>query len=112
MPKAPPRSSVTTRNSSGLMFKLPATWITDVERKNAEISGYTVVDAGSVLVTHLSETVRRNAHEILSRQDVQTLLDTLKQTHPTVVSELIPAQLTVGHVQRILQNLLAEGVLV
>ena len=92
------------------VFNLPATWITDVERKNAEVSGYTVVDAGSVLVTHLSETVKRNAHEIVSRQDVQLLLDNLKQTHPTVVNELIPAQLTVGQVQRVLQNLLAEGV--
>jgi flagellar biosynthesis protein FlhA len=92
------------------VFKLPATWVTDVERKNAEISGYTVVDAASVLVTHLTETVKRNCHEILTRQDVQVLLDHLKQTHPTVVSELIPAQLTVGQVQRILQNLLAEGV--
>jgi flagellar biosynthesis protein FlhA len=92
------------------VFQLPATWITDVERKAAEVGGYTVVDAASVLVTHLSETVKRNAHEILSRQDVQILLDHLKQTHPTVVNELIPAQLTVGQVQRILQNLLAEGV--
>ena len=92
------------------VFKLPATWITDAERKNAEISGYTVVDAASVLVTHLSEVVKRNCHEILSRQDVQTLLDNLKQTHSTVVTELIPAQLNVGQVQRILQNLLAEGV--
>lgn len=92
------------------VFQLPATWITDVERKSAEAAGYTVVDAASVLVTHLSETVRRNCHEILSRQDVQLLLDNLKQTHPTVVNELIPAQLTVGQVQRILQNLLAEGI--
>ncbi|MGD1085904.1 MAG: flagellar biosynthesis protein FlhA [Verrucomicrobiota bacterium] len=92
------------------VFKLPATWINDAERKNAEICGYTVVDASSVLVTHLSETVKRNCHEILSRQDVQILLDNLKQTHATVVSELIPAQLNVGQVQRILQNLLAEGV--
>jgi flagellar biosynthesis protein FlhA len=92
------------------VFHLPATWITEVERKNAEVSGYTVVDAASVLVTHLSETVKRNAHEILSRQDVQLLLDNLKQTHSTVVNELIPGQLTVGQVQRVLQNLLAEGV--
>ena len=92
------------------VFKLPATWVTDVERKNAEISGYTVVDASSVLVTHLSETVKRNCHNILSRQDVQNLLDNLKQTHPTVVTELIPAQLNVGQVQRVLQNLLAEGI--
>ena len=92
------------------VFKLPATWVTDVERKNAEISGYTVVDATSVLVTHLSETVKRNCHNILSRQDVQNLLDNLKQTNPAVVTELIPAQLTIGQVQRILQNLLAEGI--
>ena len=92
------------------VFKLPATWVTDSERKHAEISGYTVVDAASVLVTHLSETVKRNCHEILSRQDVQNLLDNLKQTHPTVVTELIPAQLNVGQVQRVLQNLLAEGI--
>src|SRR5882724_6111099 len=92
------------------VFKLPATWVTDVERKHAETTGFTVVDAASVLVTHLSETVKRNCHEILSRQDVQNLLDNLKQTNPTVVTELIPAQLNVGQVQRVLQNLLAEGV--
>ena len=92
------------------VFQLPATWITEVERKNAEVAGYTVVDAASVMVTHLSETVKRSAHTILSRQDVQVLLDNLKQTHPTVVNELIPAQLNVGQVQRVLQNLLAEGV--
>ncbi len=92
------------------VFQLPATWIADPERKTAEVSGYTVVDAASVLVTHLSEAIKRHAHEILSRQDVQALLDNLKQTHPTVVNELIPAQLSVGQVQRVLQNLLAEGV--
>jgi flagellar biosynthesis protein FlhA len=92
------------------VFQLPATWITEVERKAAEVAGYTVVDASSVLVTHLSEAIKRHSHEILSRQDVQVLLDHLKQTHPTVVNELIPTQLTVGQVQRILQNLLAEGV--
>lgn len=92
------------------VFQLPATWVTDVERKNAEVGGFTVVDSASVLVTHLSETLRRHCHEVLSRQDVQNLIDNLKQTHPTVVNELIPAQLSVGQVQRILQNLLAEGI--
>jgi flagellar biosynthesis protein FlhA len=92
------------------VFKLPATWITDVERRNAEIAGYTVVDAASVLVTHLSETVKRNAADILSRQDVQNLIDNLKQTHSAVISELIPGMLNLGQVQRILQNLLAEGI--
>jgi flagellar biosynthesis protein FlhA len=92
------------------VFQLPATWITDVERKNAELNGFTVVDAGSVLVTHLSETIKRNCHEILSRQDVQNLLDNLKTTHATVVNELVPNLLTVGQIQRVLQNLLAEGI--
>lgn len=92
------------------VFQLPATWISENEKKTAEINGYTVVDCVSVLITHLSETLRRYAHELLSRQDVQNLLDNLKKTHPAVVNELVPAQLTVGQVQRILQNLLAEGV--
>lgn len=92
------------------VFQLPAKWITEVDRKNAEVAGYTVVDAASVLVTHLSETVRRCAHELLSRQDVQNLLDHLKQNQPALVNELVPAQITVGQIQRILQNLLAEGV--
>jgi flagellar biosynthesis protein FlhA len=92
------------------VFQLPATWVANVERKSAEVAGYTVVDAPSVLVTHLSETVRRHCHEILTRQDVQLLLDNLKQTNPAVVNELIPTQLSIGQVQRILQNLLAEGI--
>lgn len=92
------------------VYQLPATWVTNVDRKSAELAGYTVVDAPSVLVTHLSETVRRRCHEILTRQDVQVLLDNLKQTNPAVVNELIPAQLSIGQVQRILQNLLAEGI--
>ncbi len=92
------------------VFGLPATWIADSERKTAEVGGFTLVDAASVLVTHLSEMVKRHCHSLLSRQDVQALLDNLKQTHPTVVNELIPAQLSVGQVQRVLQNLLAEGI--
>ncbi|HUA39685.1 MAG TPA: flagellar biosynthesis protein FlhA [Candidatus Sulfopaludibacter sp.] len=92
------------------VFQLPATWVTSNERKSAEVAGFTVVDAPSVLVTHLSETVRRHCHEILTRQDVQGLLDHLKQTNPAVVNELVPSQLSVGQIQRILQNLLAEGI--
>ena len=92
------------------VFQLPATWVTDAERKHAEVGGFTVVDAPSVLVTHLSESIKRNAHEILPRQDVQTLLDNLKQTHATVINELIPGLLSVGQIQRVLQNLLSEGV--
>ena len=92
------------------VYQLPATWVSDVERKSAEAGGYTVVDAASVLVTHLAETVRRHCHEILTRQDVQALLDNLKKTHPAVVNELVPGQVSVGQIQRVLQNLLAEGI--
>lgn len=92
------------------VFQLPATWIPESERKAAESAGYTVVDAASVLVTHLSETLRRHCHELLGRQEVQQLLDHLKRTHPALVNELVPAQLTLGQVQRVLQNLLAEGI--
>jgi flagellar biosynthesis protein FlhA len=92
------------------VFQLPAVWIADVERKNAEIAGYTTVDAGSVLVTHFGETIKRFCHQILSRQDVQTLLDNLKQSNPALVNELVPALLSVGQVQRVLQILLSEGV--
>ena len=92
------------------VFQLAATWINEAERKTAEIGGYTVVDAASVLVTHLSETIKRNCHQILSRQDVQGLLDNLKESNPALVNELVPAQLSLGHIQRILQNLLAEGI--
>jgi flagellar biosynthesis protein FlhA len=74
-----------------------------VERKHAEANGYTVVDSASVLATHLLETIKRNCQHILSRQDVQLLLDNLKQTHPTVVNELIPAQLSVGQGERLRQ---------
>jgi len=92
------------------VFQLPATWVLEAERKTAEAAGYTVVDAASVLITHLSETLRRHCHELLGRQEVQQLLDHLKQTHPALVNELVPAQLSLGQVQRILQNLLAEGI--
>lgn len=92
------------------VFQLPATWIPESERKTAEAAGYTVVDAASVLVTHLSETLRRHCHQLLGRQEVQQLLDHLKRTHPALVNELVPAQLTLGQIQRVLQNLLAEGI--
>jgi flagellar biosynthesis protein FlhA len=92
------------------VFGLDAVWITEVERKNAEVAGYTVVDAASVLVTHFSETIKRYCHQILSRQDVQVLLDNMKEQNPALINELVPGLLSVGQVQRVLQNLLSEGV--
>jgi flagellar biosynthesis protein FlhA len=91
-------------------FGLPAKWIASPQKQQAELMGYTVVDPASVLITHLSELIRRHAPELLSRQDTQSLLDNLKQEYPAVVEELIPGVLTVGEVQGVLQLLLAEDV--
>src|SRR5579883_207223 len=91
-------------------FGLPAVWINAAERERAEVLGYTVVDPPSVIITHLSEVIRAHAATILSRQDVQTLLDHVKEEHPALVNELVPAVLTLGQVQRVLQNLLRERV--
>jgi flagellar biosynthesis protein FlhA len=91
-------------------FGLPARWISAALKERAQILGYTVVDPSSVVATHLSEVIRREARELVGRQEVQALLDHLKQTHPALVDGVIPAQLPLGAVQRVLQGLLAEGV--
>jgi flagellar biosynthesis protein FlhA len=91
-------------------FDLPAVWISESQREQAEISGYTVVDPTSLVVTHLSEVIRRNADDLLGRQDTRVLLDGLKERHPAPVEELVPDHMSVGEVQRVLQHLLAEGV--
>jgi flagellar biosynthesis protein FlhA len=91
-------------------FGLAAVWISEAQREQAEISGYTVVDPTSLVVTHLSEVIRRDADELLGRQDVRTLLDGLKERFPAAVDELVPDLMTVGEVQRVLQSLLQESV--
>jgi flagellar biosynthesis protein FlhA len=91
-------------------FGLPAVWVHESARAEAEALGYTVVDAQSMIVTHLTETIRVYAAELLSRQDVRSLLDQLKETNSAVVEELVPDVLTLGEIQRVLQGLLAEGV--
>ncbi len=92
------------------VFGISAIWIGDEEKRSAEIHGFTVVDPASVLITHLSESIKRSANLILGRQDVQGLIDHLRETNPTLVNELIPDLVSVGIVQRVLQNLLREGV--
>jgi len=92
------------------VFNLPAVWIDEQHRSSAELAGYTVVDSTSVLVTHFQECIRRHAHQLLSRQDVDGLLDNLKKSQPALVNELVPNQLNLGQIQRILQNLLTEGI--
>jgi flagellar biosynthesis protein FlhA len=91
-------------------FGLDALWIDPIDRERAERAGYAVVDPGTVVVTHLTELIRRHAHELLGRQEVQGLLDGLAKSRPKVVEEVVPHLLGVGGVRTVLQNLLREGV--
>lgn len=91
-------------------FGLPALWIHETQRDRAEMYGYTVVDPPSIVATHMTEIIRRHIHELLGRQDVQTLVDNVKATHPVIVDELIPKTMTLGEIQKVLGNLLREGV--
>lgn len=91
-------------------FGLPAKWISANDREKAEIFGYTVVDPSSIISTHLTEVVKKYAFELLSRQDVKTLIDNVKETNPALVDELIPHYMSIGDVQKVLSNLLREGI--
>ena len=91
-------------------FHLPAIWITEGQRERAESLGYTVVDPPSIIATHLTAVIREYISELLTRQDVQNLVNNLKETNPSLVEELIPKQLGLGEVQKVLQNLLKEGI--
>ena len=91
-------------------FHLPAIWITEGQRERAESAGYTVVDAPSIIATHLTEVIRQHISELLTRQDVQNLVDNLKETNPSLVDELTPKLLGLGEIQKVLQNLLKEGI--
>jgi len=92
------------------VFNLDATWIDEAEKKTAEINGFTVVDPASVLITHVSETLKTNAHHLLGRQEVQLLVDHLKLTQPALIAELLPDLVSLGVIQRVLQNLLRENI--
>lgn len=91
-------------------FGLDAVWIPESQRDRAEMLGYTVVDPPSIIATHMTEVIKRHIHELLSRQDVQTLVDNVKASYPAVVDELIPKVMTLGEIQKVLSNLLREGV--
>ncbi len=103
----PPLEGIRTTDPA---YGLPATWISPERRAEAEVSGYSVVEPATVLATHLLETIRRQAAELLSRQDVRELLDGLKESHPALVEDAIPQRLTLGTLHRVLQRLLREGV--
>lgn len=91
-------------------FHLPAIWITEGQREKAESLGYTVVDPPSIIATHLTEVIRSHIAELLTRQDVQNLVDNIKESNPALVEELIPKLLGLGEIQKVLQNLLSEGI--
>ena len=91
-------------------YHLPAIWITESQRERAESLGYTVVDPPSIIATHLMEIIRSHLDELLTRQDVHNLIENVKEANETLVSELVPKLLNVGEIQKVLQNLLAEGI--
>lgn len=92
------------------VFGAPAKWIIQADRDKAELAGATLVDPLSVMATHLHEIIKRHAHELLGRQDVQAMIDTVKKTHPSLVEEVVPKLLSLGEVQKVLASLLREGV--
>lgn len=91
-------------------FHLPALWITESQRERAESLGYTVVDPPSIIATHLTEVIRNHVDELLTKQDVQNLINNVKESNPVLIDELVPKLLGVGEIQKVLQNLLREGI--
>lgn len=91
-------------------FHLPAIWITEGQRERAESLGYTVVDPPSIIATHLTEIIRQHIAELLTRQDVSNLINNVKENNPALVDELTPKLLGIGEIQKVLQNLLREGI--
>ena len=91
-------------------FGMPAKWISDDKRVKAEMAGYTLIDATSVIVTHLSELIRAHAYELLTRQEVKKMLENLKKTNPTIVEETVPSVISQNELQKVLRNLLRENV--
>lgn len=91
-------------------FHLPAIWITESQRERAESLGYTVVDPPSIIATHLTEIIRSYISELLTRQDVQNLINNVKDSNPSLIDELTPKLLGLGEIQKVLQNLLKEGI--
>ena len=106
-PTPPPLPGIDTKDPA---FNVGAKWITPALQAQALSSGYAVVDRTSVLATHLSELIKQNAHEMLTRQETKRLIDRVNETHPKLVEELIPKLMTLGEVQKVLQQLLREQV--
>lgn len=91
-------------------FHIPAKWISEDKKIQAELAGYTLIDPTSVIITHLSEIIKEHLHELLNRQEVNNLLENMKKTNSTIIEDTIPSIITVGNLQKVLANLLREGV--
>ena len=91
-------------------FGIPARWISEDKKVAADVAGYTLIDPVSVMITHLSEVIKKHCSEILTRQDVKTMVENIKKTNPTIVEDLIPATVSYGYLQKVLAMLLKEGV--
>ena len=108
-------SGVTTEEIDGVKttepaFGTDAIWISEDQKERAELANYTIVDPPSVMATHLTELIKDHAHELLGRQEVQELIDNIEENYPAVVDELVPDLMSLGEIQKVLQNLLWEGV--
>lgn len=105
-----PMDGVTGIDTKEPAFNLPAKWVDEFEKEKAEMEGYTIVDPSTIIATHLTEIIKKNAFDLVGRQEAQELLDKLKEKHPKVVEDLVPAILDLSVVTRVLQNLLRERV--
>ncbi len=102
--------SVTGIETREPAFGLPALWIDEATKERAELAGYTVVDPPSVVATHLTEVIKKHAHELIGRQETKTLIDSIKEHYPTLVEELVPNTLSIGDIQKVLAKLLREKI--
>ncbi|WP_195573193.1 flagellar biosynthesis protein FlhA [Paenibacillus sp. 1001270B_150601_E10] len=102
--------SVTGIETTEPAFGLPALWVDEAMKERAEVSGYTVVDPPSVVATHLTEIIKKHAHELIGRQETKALVENVKEQHPAIVDELIPNLMNIGEIQKVLANLLREKI--
>jgi flagellar biosynthesis protein FlhA len=102
--------SITGIETTEPAFGLPAIWVDEATKERAELSGYTVVDPPSVVATHLTEIIKKHAHELLGRQETKSLIENVKETYPALVDDLIPSVLSVGDIQKVLSKLLREKI--
>ena len=101
--------SVTGIETTEPAFGLPALWIDEAMKERADLAGYTVVDPPSVVATHLTELIKRHAHELIGRQETKALVDNIRESYPVLVDELIPSVLTIGEVQKVLAKRSAKN---